>query len=85
VIPKGVDSDTTNFRILSSCIVFRDKRLDLSTHRVLTRDCSETSGFCATLRFQQISTMLRFDSSQLGSTFALSKFSVQSLLERLQS
>jgi hypothetical protein len=39
VIPKGIDGHTTNFRILSGCIVFGDKRLDLSTHCVLARDC----------------------------------------------
>jgi hypothetical protein len=84
MIPKSIDCNTANFRILSGRIIFRYKWLNLGTHGILARYSCEASSFCPTACFEKVSLMFRFNPTQLRNSFALSRLSVQPFLESLQ-
>jgi hypothetical protein len=50
VVTESVNSNSTNFGILTSCVVFGYEGLNLVAHRVLTRNRGKTRCLCATTR-----------------------------------
>jgi hypothetical protein len=87
VIAKGVDCDTTHFRIFACRVIFGNEGLRLIANCLLKRtlpgDCSLTSGLSATSRLFDVASMPRPNSTELGGAFALGQRPVEFALKGL--
>jgi hypothetical protein len=83
---QRINGNPTYFRIFTSHIILRDKRLNLVAHRFvdchLSRDCSTACSFGTTTGFEQRASISASNTTHLSGTFTPGKRPAQPSLAR---
>jgi hypothetical protein len=89
VVAECVNRNAADFRIFTTQVILRDKRLDLIAHCLIERhlacDCSTARSFGTATSFQQRTAIMTLNATHLGRTLTLRKRPVQSALESFYS
>jgi hypothetical protein len=85
VIAERVNSNASHFRIFTSQIILRDKRLHLVAHRFvdchLSRDCRAACSFGTATSFEEGTPASTGSATHFGGTFSFGQWPVQPALE----